>query len=238
MEAPQLSGVEKIYSDQLNRFLTFKNKMDVPAHYPSHEIVESLVQTTLQVPPTTTVYLHAEIPPQVPHTPVLAKIPSQVPVTPKPNFLTPPPTEGGRPRLKRNFFHNWVDSADCKGSDLAMTKPNYKIIILVPSVQSCFMPRHLRHMINQLNYGIEYLWLGKVVRYQQKVNTQISRVPQTVILAYLWYVSTRIIPPCHFKFIHKDISICYIIFRKGETMVILTTRSLSFAFLFLHRLLS
>jgi hypothetical protein len=33
MEAPQLSVVEKskFYSDQLNRFLTFKNKMDVPA---------------------------------------------------------------------------------------------------------------------------------------------------------------------------------------------------------------
>jgi hypothetical protein len=33
MEAPQLSVVEKskLYSDQLNRFLTFKNKMDVPA---------------------------------------------------------------------------------------------------------------------------------------------------------------------------------------------------------------
>ena len=36
MEAPQLSVVEKnkIYSDQLNRFLTFKNKMDVPAQAP------------------------------------------------------------------------------------------------------------------------------------------------------------------------------------------------------------
>jgi hypothetical protein len=47
MEAQQLSVVEKskLYSDQLNRFLTFKNKMDVPAHY--HE---SHVQTTPQVP--------------------------------------------------------------------------------------------------------------------------------------------------------------------------------------------
>jgi hypothetical protein len=36
MEAPQLSAVEKskLYSDQLNRFLTFKNKMDVPAQAP------------------------------------------------------------------------------------------------------------------------------------------------------------------------------------------------------------
>jgi hypothetical protein len=45
-----------------------------------------------------------------------------VPATPKSNFLTPPPTEGERPKLKRNF-HNWVDSADWKESDLAMMKP-------------------------------------------------------------------------------------------------------------------
>jgi hypothetical protein len=38
----------------------------------------------------------------------------------------------------------------------------------VPSVQSCFMPRHLRHVLYQLNYGIEYLGLGKVTWYQQK----------------------------------------------------------------------
>jgi hypothetical protein len=34
---------------------------------------------------------------------------------------------------------------------------------LAPSFQSCFMPRHLRHRIYQLNYGIEYLGLGKVM---------------------------------------------------------------------------
>jgi hypothetical protein len=36
METPQLRAVEKskLYSDQLNRFLTFKNKMDVPAQAP------------------------------------------------------------------------------------------------------------------------------------------------------------------------------------------------------------
>jgi hypothetical protein len=28
-----------------------------------------------------------------------------VPATPKSNFLTPPPTEEERPKLKRNFFH-------------------------------------------------------------------------------------------------------------------------------------
>jgi hypothetical protein len=44
MEAPQLTNVEnsKLYSDQLNRFLTFQNKMDVPAQAP--------VQTTPIVP--------------------------------------------------------------------------------------------------------------------------------------------------------------------------------------------
>jgi hypothetical protein len=36
MDARQLSAVEKrkLYSDQLNRFLTFKNKMVVPAQAP------------------------------------------------------------------------------------------------------------------------------------------------------------------------------------------------------------
>ena len=46
-----------------------------------------------------------------------------MPATPKPNFLTLPSTEKERPILKRNFFHNWVDSADWKESCLAMTKP-------------------------------------------------------------------------------------------------------------------
>ena len=101
MEAPQLSAVEKskLYSDQLNRFLTFKNKMDVPAEAP--------VQRTSLVPPT----------------PVPAEIPPPVPATPKPNFLTPPPTEEERPKLKRNFFHNWVDPADWTERDLARMTP-------------------------------------------------------------------------------------------------------------------
>jgi hypothetical protein len=114
MEAPQLSVVEKskLYSDQLNRFLTFKNKMDVPA--------QALVRRTSLVSPT---LVSAEIPPQVPPTPIPAEIPPPVPATPKPNFLTPPPTEKERPKLKHNFFHNWVDSADWEESDLAMMKP-------------------------------------------------------------------------------------------------------------------
>jgi hypothetical protein len=53
----------------------------------------------------------------VPHTPVPAEIPPPVPATPKPNFLTPPPTEEEGPKL------NCVDSADWKESDLAMMKP-------------------------------------------------------------------------------------------------------------------
>jgi hypothetical protein len=112
MEAPQLSVVEKskLYSDQLNRFLIFKNKMDVPAQAP--------VQRTSLVP--------SEIPPQVPPTPVPAGILSAVPATPKPNFLTPPPTEEERPKLKRNFFHNWVDSTDWRPQDLAMMTPEQR----------------------------------------------------------------------------------------------------------------
>ena len=112
MDAPQLSAVgkSKLYSDQLNRFLTFKNKMDVPAQAP--------VQTTALVP--------AEIPPQVPPTPAIAEIPPPVPGTRKPNFLTPPPTEEERPKLKRNFFHNWVDSTDWRSQDLAMMTPEQR----------------------------------------------------------------------------------------------------------------
>ena len=110
IEAPQLRAVEKskLYSDQLNRFLTFKNKMDVPAQAP--------VQ---RAPLVSATPLSAEIP--QPNQSV--EIPSPVPATPKLNFLTPPPTGGERPKLRHNFFHNWVDSADWKESDLAMMKP-------------------------------------------------------------------------------------------------------------------
>jgi hypothetical protein len=42
-------------------------------------------------------------------------------------------------------------------------------------------------MIYQLNYGIEYIAIGleKVMWYQQKVSTQIARVPRT----YTWHVA-------------------------------------------------
>jgi hypothetical protein len=89
--------------------------MDVPAQAP--------VQITSLVSPTP---LSAEIPPQVPPTPVPAGIPSPVPATPKPNFLTPPPTEEERLKLKRNFFHNWVDSTDWRPQDLSMMTPEQR----------------------------------------------------------------------------------------------------------------
>jgi hypothetical protein len=71
MEAPR----SKLYSDQLNRFLTFKNKM---AHS-SPGIPETSAQSNPQAP--------AEMP--QPNEPV--EITPRVPATPKPNFLTPPP---------------------------------------------------------------------------------------------------------------------------------------------------
>ncbi len=46
-----------------------------------------------------------------------------MPATPKPNFLTPPATEEDRPKLKRNLFHNWVDSSDWRPRDIAMMTP-------------------------------------------------------------------------------------------------------------------
>jgi hypothetical protein len=105
MEASQLSAVEKskLYSDQLNRLLTFKNKM---AHsFPG--IPETSAQSIPQAP--------AEI--------ESAEIAPAVSAIPKPNFLTPPPTEEERPKLKRYFFHNWVDPADCTERDLARMTP-------------------------------------------------------------------------------------------------------------------
>ena len=112
MEAPQLSSWEKskLYSDQLNRLLIFENKMNWKS-------METLVQRAPSVlsnvsePPSPVSLEPAEIdaPP--------------VPATPKPHFLTPPATGEERPKLKRNFFHNWVDPADWKESDLAQMDP-------------------------------------------------------------------------------------------------------------------
>ena len=101
MEAPQLSSWEKskLYSDRLNRFLMFKNKMN-------RKSMETLVQRALSVlsnvsePPSPVSFEPAEIDA------------SPVPATPKLHFLTLPATGEERPKLKRNFFHNWVDQAD------------------------------------------------------------------------------------------------------------------------------
>jgi hypothetical protein len=106
MEAPQLSAVEKskLYSDQLNRFLTFKNTM---AHSSPAIPARSIPQAPAEMPqPNESV-----------------EITPPAPATPKPDFLTPPPTEEERPKLKRNFFHNWVDPADWTERDLARMTP-------------------------------------------------------------------------------------------------------------------
>jgi hypothetical protein len=109
MEAPQPNVVEKskLYSDQLNRLLTFKNKM---AHS-SPGIPETSAQSIPQAPA------------EMPQANESVEIAPPVPATPKPTFLTPPPTEEERPKLKRNFFHNWVDPADWTERDIARMTP-------------------------------------------------------------------------------------------------------------------
>ena len=110
MEAPQLSSLEKskLYSNQLNRFLTFKNKMAHSSPGIPETSTQSISQTPVEMPqPNESVEI----------------TPPPVPATPKPNFLTPLPTEEGRPKLKRNFFHNWVDPADWTKRDLARMTP-------------------------------------------------------------------------------------------------------------------
>ena len=115
MEAPQLSSWEKskLYSDQLNRLLMLKNRMN-------QKSMETLVQRAPSV-------LSNVSEPPSPVSPEPAEIDAPpVPATPKPHFLTPPATEEERPKLKQNFFHNWVDPADWKESDLARMNPEAK----------------------------------------------------------------------------------------------------------------
>jgi hypothetical protein len=109
MDAPQNTTVEKskLYPDQLNRFLTFKNKL---AHS-TPGIPETSAQSIPQAPAV------------MPQPNESVEIAPPVPATPKPNFLTPPPTEEERPKLKRNFFHNWVDPAYWTERDLARMTP-------------------------------------------------------------------------------------------------------------------
>jgi hypothetical protein len=61
-------------------------------------------------------------------------------------------------------------------------QPTPTFLSAISAIMFNFMPRHLRHMIYQLNYGIEYLGLGKVMWYQQKISTQIARVPRTYVV--------------------------------------------------------
>ncbi len=93
MEASQITAAEKskLYSDQLNRFLTFKDKME------NHHL--PVKTSTPSEPVQSTSGERAEITPRVP-------------ATPKPNFLRPSATEEERTKLKRNFFHNWADSSE------------------------------------------------------------------------------------------------------------------------------
>ena len=115
MEAPQLSSWEKskLYSDQLNRLLTFKNQMN-------RKSMETLVQREPSV-------LSNVSEPSSPVNPEPAEINAPpVSATPKPHFLTPPATEQERPELERNFFHNWIDSSYWRPKDLAMTTPEQR----------------------------------------------------------------------------------------------------------------
>jgi hypothetical protein len=76
--------------------------------------------------PETSVQSIPQAPAEMPQSNESVEIAPPVPATPKPNFLTPSPTEEERPKLKRNFFHNWVDSADWRPQDLAMMTPEAK----------------------------------------------------------------------------------------------------------------
>ena len=88
MEAPQLSSWEKskLYFDQLNRLLMFKNKMN-----------QKSIETLQRAP---SVLLNVSEP-RSPVSPEPAEIDAPpVPATPKPHFITPPATEEERPKLK------------------------------------------------------------------------------------------------------------------------------------------
>jgi hypothetical protein len=83
---------------------------------------------------------------------------------------------------KAQVSEKYVQTTSLRGrkrSTIAYTN-NRLQRFLVPSVQSSFMlaceagsgnfmAKHVRHMMCQLNSGIEYLGLGKVMWYQQKV---------------------------------------------------------------------
>ncbi len=112
IEASPITAAEKskLHSDQLNRFLTFKNKLDFPA--------PPIAKASDEEAPPIPVEM-AQLNEPVDVTPL-------APATPKPIFLTPPATEEERPKLKRNFFHNWVDSSDWRPKDIAMMTPEQR----------------------------------------------------------------------------------------------------------------
>ena len=114
MEAPQLFSWEKskLNSDQLNRLLTFKNQMN-------QKSMETLVQRAPSVLSNVS-ELSSPVSPEPAeiNAPPVHETPK--PQTPKLSY----PTE--RPKLKRNFFHNWIDSSDWRPKDLAMMTPEQR----------------------------------------------------------------------------------------------------------------
>ena len=78
------------------------------------------------------------------------------------------------------FLKSMFRLRDRKRSTIAYTN-NRLQRFLVPSVQSYFMPRHVRHMIYQLNYDIEYLGLGHVVPAKRKYADS-KTVPRTYVV--------------------------------------------------------
>ena len=92
-------------------FLYFdcKNQID----FPTYPIAKVPVQ---KAPPTPTDMTQLNEP---------ADIPPPVPAIPE-NVLTPPASEEERPKLKCNFFHNWVNSSDWRPKDIAMVTPEQR----------------------------------------------------------------------------------------------------------------
>jgi hypothetical protein len=106
--------------------------------------------------------------------------------------------------IKYRFLKSTFRLRGRKRSTIVYTNNRLQRFI-VPSVQSLMF--HCKTcMLYQLNYGVEYLSLRKVMWYQQKVKYADNKSSaylrgtwlktknyQTVILAYLQYVSMRII---------------------------------------------
>ena len=98
----------------MRRFPNGKSKIFKTFDFHAHPIVKASVQ---EAPPTPVEMSQLNEP---------ADVTPRVPATPKPNFLTHPAIEEERPKLKRNFFHNWVDSSDWRPKDIAMMTPEQR----------------------------------------------------------------------------------------------------------------